>query len=105
MMKEVVKNEVLKLLDAGIIYPISYSKWVSPTQVVPKKSGVAVVENKKGALVPTKVVTGWRICIDYRKLNAANRKDHFPLPFIEQILERVASHPFYFFLDGYSGYY
>ena len=104
-MKEVVKKEVLKLLDAGIIYPVSDSKWVSPTQVVPKKSGVTVVENEKGALVPTKVVTGWRMCIDYRKLNAATRKDHFPLPFIDQILERVAGHPFYCFLDGYSGYY
>ncbi|KAL5540047.1 hypothetical protein UlMin_042820 [Ulmus minor] len=104
-MKEVVKKEVLKLLDAGIIYPISDSKWISPTQVVPKKAGVTVVENEKGVLVPTKVVTGWRMCIDYRKLNSATRKDHFPLPFIDQILERVAGHPFYYFLDGYSGYY
>ena len=104
-MKEVVKNEVLKLLDAGIIYPVADSKWVSPTQVVPKKSGVTVVENEKGALVPTRTVTGWRMCIDYRKLNAATRKDHFPLPFIDQILERVVGHPFYCFLDGYSGYY
>ncbi|KAL5581218.1 hypothetical protein UlMin_013660 [Ulmus minor] len=104
-MKEVVKKEVLKLLDAGIIYPISDSKWISPTQVVPKKAGVTVVENEKGVLVPTKVVTGWRMCIDYRKLNSATRKDHFPLPFIDQILERVAGHPFYCFLDGYSGYY
>ncbi|KAL5565027.1 hypothetical protein UlMin_028191 [Ulmus minor] len=104
-MKEVVKKEVLKLLDAGIIYPISDSKWISPTQVVPKKAGVTVVENEKGVLVPTKVVTGWRMCIDYRKLNSPTRKDHFPLPFIDQILERVAGHPFYCFLDGYSGYY
>jgi hypothetical protein len=104
-MKEVVKKEVLKLLDAGIIYPVSDSKWVSPTQVVPKKSGVTVVENEKGALVPTKVVTGWRMCIDYRKLNTATRRDHFPLPFIDQILERVTGHPFYCFLNGYSGYY
>uniref|UniRef100_A0A2N9GGE5 Reverse transcriptase/retrotransposon-derived protein RNase H-like domain-containing protein n=1 Tax=Fagus sylvatica TaxID=28930 RepID=A0A2N9GGE5_FAGSY len=104
-MREVVKTEVLKLLDAGIIYPISDSKWVSPTQVVPKKSRVTVVENKLGELVPTKLVTGWRMCIDYRKLNAATRKDHFPLPFIDQVLERVAGHSFYCFLDGYSGYY
>ncbi|KAL5827957.1 hypothetical protein ACOSQ3_019799 [Xanthoceras sorbifolium] len=104
-MKEVVKKEVLKLLDAGIIDPISDSKWVSPTQVVLKKSGVTVVENEKGVPVPTRAVTGWCMCIDYRKLNAATRKYHFPLPFIDQILERVASHPFYCFLDGYSGYY
>jgi hypothetical protein len=73
--------------------------------VVPKKSGVIVVENKLGELVPTKLVTGWRMCIDYRKLNAATRKDHFSLPFIDQVLERVAGHSFYCFLDGYSRYY
>ncbi|KAL5819379.1 hypothetical protein ACOSQ4_023221 [Xanthoceras sorbifolium] len=104
-MREVVKSEVLKLWNAGIIYPISDSKWVSPTQVVPKKSGVTVVKNDKNELVPTRVVSSWRMCIDYRKLNSATRKDHFPLPFIDQILERVAGHEFYCFLDGYSGYY
>ena len=104
-LKEVVKKEVLKLLDAGIIFPISDSKWVSPVQVVPKKSGVTVVTNEAGELLPTRTVTGWRMCIDYRKLNEATRKDHFPLPFLDQILERVAGHPFYCFLDGYSGYY
>ena len=86
-MKEIVKNGVIKLLDAGIIYQIADSKWVSPTQVVPKKSGVTVVQNEAGELVPTKVVTRWRMCIDYRKLNATTRKDHFPLPFIDQILQ------------------
>ncbi|XP_073318147.1 uncharacterized protein [Primulina huaijiensis] len=50
------------------------------------------------------IVTGWRVCIDYRKLNDATRKDHFPLPFIDQMLERLAGHEFYCFLDGYSGY-
>ena len=89
-------------MDAGIIYPISDSKWVSPTQVVPKTSGVIVVKNEHGELVPTKLVTGWRMCIDYRKLNTATRNDHFPLPFIDQVLERVAGHSFYCFLDGYS---
>ena len=103
-MKEVVRNEVIKLLDNGIIYPISDSKWVSPTQVVPKKSGVTVVKNENNELIPTKTVTGWRMCIDYRKLNLVTRKDHFPLPFMDQILERVAGHEFYCFLDGYSGY-
>ena len=70
-MREVVKTEVLKLLDAGIIYPISDSKWVSPAQVVPKKSGVTVVKNEHGELVPIKLVTGWWMCINYRKLNTA----------------------------------
>ena len=72
--------------------------------MVPKKSGVTVVRNEDDELVPTRVQTGWRVCIDYRKLNASTRKDHFPLPFIDQILERVAGRAFYCFLDGYSGY-
>jgi hypothetical protein len=103
-MKEVVRNEVIKLLNNEIIYPISDSKWVSPTQVIHKKSGVTVITNEKNELIPTRTITGWRMCIDYRKLNSMTRKDHFPLPFMDQILERVASHEFYCFLDGYSGY-
>nr|XP_028954189.1 uncharacterized protein LOC108170821 [Malus domestica] len=87
-MLEVVKKEVIKLLDCGVIYPISDSRWVSPVQVVPKKSGVMVVKNEEQELVPTRVVTGWRVCIDYRMLNAMTRKDHFPLPFLDQMLER-----------------
>lgn len=94
---------MIKLLDAGIIYPISDSKWVSPIHVVPKWAGLTVVENKDGELVPTRVQSGWRVCIDYRKLNAATRKDHFPLPFIDQMVERLAGHAYYCFLDGYSG--
>ena len=72
-------------------------------QVVPKKSGIMVVQNDKGEEVSTGLTSGWKVCIDYKKLNA--RKDHFPLPFIDQVLERVSSHPFYYFLDGYSGYF
>ncbi|XP_055961800.1 uncharacterized protein LOC126681357 [Mercurialis annua] len=103
-MKEVVHKEIVKLLDAGIIYPISDSEWVSPIQCVPKKGGMTMVENEKGEQISTRTVTGWRVCIDYRKLNEVTRKDHFPLPFIDQMLERVAGHKFYCFLDGYSGY-
>ncbi|XP_052291919.1 uncharacterized protein LOC127900755 [Citrus sinensis] len=103
-MMEVIKNEILKLLNVGIIYPIFDSKWVSPVKVVPKKSGITVVKNEENELVPTRVQTGWRVCIDYRKLNAATRKDHFPLPFIDQMLERLSGHSHYCFLDGYSGY-
>ncbi|RVW64049.1 Transposon Ty3-I Gag-Pol polyprotein [Vitis vinifera] len=99
------EDEVLKLLQAGIIYPISDSLWVSPTQVVPKKSGITVIQNEKGEEVSTRPTSGWRVCIDYRRLNSVTRKDHFPLPFMDQVLERVSGHPFYCFLDGYSGYF
>ncbi|CAN6556588.1 unnamed protein product [Malus baccata var. baccata] len=92
IMKEVVRVEVMKLLDAGIIYPISDSKWVSPTQVVPKKTGITVVKNDNNELVPTRMTTGWRMCVDYRKPNNSTRKDHFPLPFIDQMLERLAGY-------------
>ncbi|KAL6312864.1 hypothetical protein AAG906_041036 [Vitis piasezkii] len=85
-LQEVVRAEVLKLLQAGIIYPISDSPWVSPTQVVPKKSGITVVQNEKGEEVATHLTSGWRVCIDYRKLNVVTRKDHFPLPFIDQVM-------------------
>ncbi|CAN6585777.1 unnamed protein product [Malus baccata var. baccata] len=103
-MMEVVKKKIIKLLDCGVIYPISNSHWVSPVQVVPKKSGVTVVKNDENELVPTRIQTKWRVCIDYRKLNATTRKYHFPLPFIDQMLERLASCAFYCFPDGYSGY-
>ena len=104
IMKEVVKKEILKLLDAGVIYPISDSKWVSPIHCVPKKGGMTVIQNEDNELIPTRTVTGWRVCIDYRRLNKATRKDHFPLPFIDQMLDRLAGHEFYCLLDGYSGY-
>ena len=71
---------------------------------MPKKGGITVVPNENNELIPTMTVTGWRICIDYRKLNAATKKDHFPLLFIDQVLERLAGHAYYYFLDGYSGY-
>ena len=103
-MKEVVKKEILKLLDNRIIYPISDSSWVSPIHVVPKKSGVTVVKNEANELIPTRTQTGWRVCIYYRKLNTVIRKDHFFLPFIDQMLEKLAGQEFYYFLDGYSGY-
>ncbi|GJY59110.1 reverse transcriptase domain-containing protein [Tanacetum coccineum] len=102
---EVIKKEVVKLLDAGLIYPISDSPWVSPVHCVPKKGGMTVVKNEDNELIPTRLVTGWRVCIDYRKLNDATRKDHFPLPFMDQMLERLAGNEYYCFLDGFSGYF
>jgi hypothetical protein len=104
-MREVVKMEVLKLLHAGIIYPMPHSEWVSHVQVVPKKGGMTVIKNEKNELIPQHTVTGWWMCIDYRKLNKATKKDHFPLPFIDEMLERLANHSFFCFLDGYSRYH
>ncbi|XLT87226.1 hypothetical protein HN873_008979 [Arachis hypogaea] len=99
---EVVKKEVTRLLEAGIIYHISDSEWVSPVQVVPKKSGVTTVKNEHGELIETRVQNAWRVCIDYRRLNQATHKDHYPLPFIDQMLDRLSGKSHYFFLDGYT---
>ena len=81
-----VKEEIDKLLECGFIYPVPYSEWVSPIVVVPKKNGKL------------------RIYQDFRKLNSATRKDYFPLPFTDAILDGVAGHECYSFLDGFSGY-
>nr|GEZ57125.1 DNA-directed DNA polymerase [Tanacetum cinerariifolium] len=102
---DVIKKEVEKLLDAGLIYPIFDSLWVSLVHCVPKKGGFIVVENEENELILTRLVTGWRVCIDYRKLNEATRKDHFTLPFMDQMLERLAGNEYYCFLDGFSGYF
>ncbi|GJS30274.1 reverse transcriptase domain-containing protein [Tanacetum coccineum] len=79
-MQEVVKKEIVKLIDT-------------------------VVTNKNDELVPTRTVTGWRVCINYRKLNEATAKDHFPLPFMDQMLERLVGNKYFCFLDGFSGYF
>nr|GEU35074.1 reverse transcriptase domain-containing protein [Tanacetum cinerariifolium] len=102
---DVIKKEVEKLLEARLIYPISYSPWVSSINCVPKKGGMTVITNDENELVLTRLVTGWKVCIDYSKLNEATRKDHFPLPFMEQMLERLAGNEYYCFLDGFSGYF
>ncbi|GJZ52139.1 DNA-directed DNA polymerase, partial [Tanacetum coccineum] len=101
--QDVVKNEIMKLLDSELIYLISDSSWVSPIHVVPKKGGMTVVLNDNNKLIPSRTVTGWRVCIDYRKLNDATRKDHFLIPFIDQMLERLCGNEYYYFLDGFSG--
>nr|GEZ92290.1 reverse transcriptase domain-containing protein [Tanacetum cinerariifolium] len=102
---DVIKQEVIKLLDVGLIYPISNSPWVSPVHCIPKKGGFTVIENEDNELILTRLVTSWRICIDYQKLNEATRKDHFPLPFMDQMLERLTGNQYYCFLDGFSGYF
>jgi len=85
-LKDIVKDEVKKLLDAGFIYPISDSEWVSPLVLVHKKNGQ------------------WRIYVDYRELKKSTKKDHFPFPFIDQVLDGLAGKKFFSFLDGFSGY-
>ena len=81
--KEVVRKELLKWLNVSFIYAILDSSWVSPVHVVPKKGGFTVIRNEMNELILTRTVTGWRVCIDYRKLNTATKKDHYPLPFID----------------------
>ncbi|GKD56956.1 DNA-directed DNA polymerase [Tanacetum coccineum] len=103
--QDVVKNEIVKLLDSGLVYPISNSSWVSPIHVVPKKGGLTAVLNDNNKLIPSRTETGWRVCIDYRKLNDTTRKDHFPLPFIDQMLERLSGNDYYCFLDGFLGFF
>ncbi|KAK1606280.1 hypothetical protein QYE76_029953 [Lolium multiflorum] len=103
-MKEVVRNEVLKLLEAGIIYPIADSRWVSLVHCVPKKGGITVVPNDNDELIPQRIVVGYRMCIDFRKVNKVTKKDHYPLPFIDQMLERLSKNTHFCFLDGYSGF-
>nr|GFB60999.1 reverse transcriptase domain-containing protein [Tanacetum cinerariifolium] len=92
---DVIKKEVIKLINAGMIYPISDSPWVSPIHCVPRKGGITVVANENNELIPMRLVTGWKVCIDYMKLNDVTRKDHFPLPFMDQMLERLAGNEFY----------
>nr|GEY48303.1 reverse transcriptase domain-containing protein [Tanacetum cinerariifolium] len=102
---DVIKKGVLKLLYSRLIYPISDSPWVSLVHCVSKKGGFTVFENEENELIPTRLVTEWCVCIDYRKLNEATRKDHFLLPFMDQMLERLARNEYYCFLDGFSGYF
>ena len=104
VMKEVVRNEVLKWSNVGFIYAILDGPWVSPVHVVPKKGGFTIIRNEKNELILTRIVTRWRVCIDYRKLNTTTRNDHYPLPFIDQMLDTLAGHRYLCFLNGYSGY-
>ncbi|XP_049406255.1 uncharacterized protein LOC125869898 [Solanum stenotomum] len=103
-MQEVVKKEIIKWLDAGVVYPIFDHHWVNQVQCVPKKGGMIVVANEKNELVPQRPVTGWRVCMDYKKLNKWTLKDHLPMPFMYQMLDRLAGKVWYCFLDGYFGY-
>jgi hypothetical protein len=86
-LKDIVKEDIQKLLNVKFIYAISDSKWVSPLVLVPKK-----------------VTEKWRICVDFRELNKATLKDYFPLPFIDQVLDTLFGNKYFSFLDGYNGY-
>ncbi|XP_070013765.1 uncharacterized protein [Nicotiana sylvestris] len=97
-------QEIIKWLDVEVVYPIFECLWTSPVQCVPKKERMMVVTNEKNELIPTRTVTGWRVGMDYRKLNKVMRNDHFPLPFLDQILDRLVARAFYCFFDGYFGY-
>ncbi|XP_070040742.1 uncharacterized protein [Nicotiana tomentosiformis] len=103
-MQEEVKKDIIKWLDVGVVYPISDSSWTSLVQCIPKKGGMTVITNDKNELIPTRTVTGWKVCMDYRKFNKVTRKDHFLLPFLDQMLDRLDGRAYYCFLDEYSGY-
>ena len=103
-MLEVLRAEIMKWWNGGVIYSISDSPWISPVHMVPKKSRIIVTINERGEEIPMRMTTGWRVCIDYRRLNAVTKKDHYPLPFIDQILEKLSGENDFYFLDGYSGY-
>ncbi|XP_038880382.1 uncharacterized protein LOC120072032 [Benincasa hispida] len=103
MMKDVVLKEIIKLNEDSIIYPIPDNKWVSPIHIVLKKTGMTIVENDKSEMVPMRIQNGWRTCIDFRKPNKVTKKDHFPIPFLNQMVERLAGKPFFCFLNGFLG--
>nr|GEW35663.1 hypothetical protein [Tanacetum cinerariifolium] len=97
---------VLKSYKRAIAWKLSdINPWVSPVHCVPKKGGFTVVENEDNELILTRLVMGWRVYIDYRKLNEATLKDHFPLLFMDQMLKRLAGNQYYCFLNGFSGYF
>nr|GEU88786.1 reverse transcriptase domain-containing protein [Tanacetum cinerariifolium] len=95
-----VKPKMINLQLMSLLSP-----WVIPVHCVLKKGGFTVVENEVNELIPTRLVTGWCVCIDYRKLNEATCKDHFPLPFMDQMLDRLAGNKYFCFLDSFSGYF
>ncbi|GKA18520.1 reverse transcriptase domain-containing protein [Tanacetum coccineum] len=108
-LKDEEKAALIKILWKRSTIPTVQSQrtgqWVSTVHCVPKKGGITVIKNDDNELFPTRLVTRWRVCIDYRKLNEATRKDHFPLPFMDQMLERLAGNQYYCFLDGFLGYF
>ncbi|GJZ32924.1 reverse transcriptase domain-containing protein [Tanacetum coccineum] len=103
--QDLVKAEIVKLLDVGVNLRYLKLSLDKSDTCRSKKGDMTVITNEKNELVPTRTITGWRVCIDYRKLNDATRKYDFPLPFINQMLERLSGSEYYCFLDGFSGYF
>jgi hypothetical protein len=81
-----VEEDLDKLLDVGFIYLIQTTQWLSPLIIMPKKNGKL------------------HICVDYQELNAQTKKDPFPLPFLDSVLDSMARHEMYSIMDGYSNY-
>nr|GEX07436.1 reverse transcriptase domain-containing protein [Tanacetum cinerariifolium] len=95
------------LMEEDFEPAVQHQRRVNPKihNVIKQEGGFIVVENEENELILTRLVTGWRVYIDCRKLSEATRKDHFPLPFMDQMLERLAGNLYYSFLDGFSGYF
>ncbi|GJX38381.1 reverse transcriptase domain-containing protein [Tanacetum coccineum] len=101
---------VMFLLEKVECFPLALeyepiSPKVSPDIAYQKGVAITVFENDENELITDSIFYGWRVCIDYRKLNEATRKDHFPLPFMDQMLEILAGNEYYCFLDGFSSYF
>nr|GEW60717.1 reverse transcriptase domain-containing protein [Tanacetum cinerariifolium] len=96
------KHKIQLLDDKKPVVQKQRSPWISPIHYVPKKGGITVVTNENDELVLTRTVMGWRVCIDYHKLNEADANNHFPLPFMDQMLERLAGNKYFYFLNGFS---
>ena len=103
-MQEVVKKQIMKWIDVGVVYPISNRHWISLVQCVTKKRDMTMVANAKNELVPYQLVTRCQVCMDYWKLNKWTLRDHFPMPFMDKMLDKLVAKSLYCFLDGYSGY-
>ena len=84
---DTVKDEVMKLKQARAIKEVFYPEWLANTMVVKKKNGK------------------WRVCVDFTDLNKACPKDHFPMPWIDQLVDAAEGHPRVSFLDAFQGYH
>nr|GEV44524.1 hypothetical protein [Tanacetum cinerariifolium] len=108
ILKSTMLSRMRILMEEDFEPAVQHQRRVNPKihdVIKQEKGGFTVIENEDNELIPTRLVIGWRVCIDYRKLNEATQKDHFPLPFMDQMLERLAGSQYYCFLDGFSSYF